>query len=451
MFKFAIIGRPNVGKSTFFNRLAGKKKAIVSNFYGITQDRQFSIANLGGLTFEIIDTAGIDKTEQKTNENDYIFQTKQAIEDTDFIFFVIDLSVGVLPFDYSLSKLLKKSGKEVILIGNKVDCKRKDNSFFEEKKLGFGDIILISSEHNIGFNNLYYKIKDILETKSFDCKKKNIVENREFSKDLIRVSFIGKPNTGKSTLINYILGETRLITNESSGTTRDAIEIKFRYHEQDFILTDTAGIRRKSNITNSIEKFSVKSTFNQIRKSDVCVLLIDSTENINKQDLLIAKKILEFGKGLIFTFNKWDSVKDKLEKKNNILDRLKKSFSQIKQVKVNTISAINGDGVSKLLKEIILTYNRYNNRIQTNKLNKWFEILVEKNPPPLINGKKNSLRYITQVKSKPPVFILFCTYPEKIVKSYIRYIENSLRGDFDFNGLPIKIDLKKGNNPYLKK
>ena len=449
MLKFAIIGRPNVGKSTLFNKLVGKKKAIVGNVYGITQDRQFSMADIAGLQFKIIDTAGIDKTEYKNDVNDYLFQTKQAINECDIIFFVIDLSSGILPFDYSLSKLLKKSGKEVILIGNKIDIKSKNYHLHEEKKLGFKDIVLLSSEHKLGFNNLYYKINDVLESKSFENdveKKKN-----EIYKDIIRVSFIGKPNTGKSTLINYILGEKRLITSQKSGQTIDSIEVKYVHQNKVFILIDTAGIRRKANVTNLIEKYSVSSTFDEIKKSDVCVLLIDANENINKQDLLISKKVLEYGKGLILVLNKWDTIKNKLEKKNVFLARIKKSLSQIREINLNTISAISGDGVSRLLNEISLIHNRFDNRIETNILNKFFKNIVDKNPPSLVNGKKNALKYITQFKSKPPIFILFCTFPKKISKSYIRYIENSLRENYDFRGMPIKILLRKSTNPYSNK
>ena len=445
MLTFAIIGRPNVGKSTFFNKLVGKKKAIVSNFYGITQDRQNSIGNIAGLQFKIIDTAGIDKTDEKNNANDYFFQTKEAIKECDFIFFVIDLSSGILPFDYSLAKLIKKSGKEVILIGNKVDIKSKNYLPFEEEKLGFKNIVFLSSEHKIGFNNLFYKINDLIKKK---YGNKNLNENEN---DIIKVSFIGKPNTGKSTLINYILGEKRLITSQKSGQTRDSIEVKFIHKSKEYILIDTAGIRRKSNITNLIEKYSVSNTFNEIKKSDICVLLIDANDNINKQDLLISNKVLEFGKGLIIVLNKWDSVKNKIEIRKKFLARLKKSLTQIKEINLNTISGLNGDGVPKLLDEISKIHNRFGNRVETNVLNKFFKYIVEKTPPPLVNGKKNALKYITQVKSKPPTFILFCAYPNKISKSYIRFIQNSLRESYNFQGMQIKILLRKSDNPYSNK
>ncbi len=447
MFTFAIIGRPNVGKSTLFNKLVGKKKAIVSNFYGITQDRQFAIANIAGLQFKIIDTAGIDKTEEKSNENDYLFQTKEAIKECDFIFFVVDMASGILPIDFSLSKLLKKSGKEVILIGNKIDIKSKNHYLIEEKKLGFSNIVLLSSEHKIGFNNLYYKINDVIKLK-LDEKKNN--EN-EISNDLIRVSFIGKPNTGKSTLINHILGENRLIASQKSGQTRDSIEVEFLHQKKEYVLIDTAGIRKKSNITNLIEKYSVSNTFNEIKRSDICILLIDANYNINKQDLLISNKVLEFGKALIIVINKWDTIKDKIKKRKKILARLKKSLSQIKQINLITISALRGDGVTKLLDEISKVHNRFGNRVETNILNKFFKLIIEKNPPPLVNGKKNALKYITQVKSKSPTFILFCAFPDKIPRSYIRFIENSLRESYSFQGMPIKIFLRKSVNPYSKK
>ncbi len=449
MYKIAIVGRPNVGKSTFFNRLVGKRKAIVSNVSGLTQDRQYSKGKLADLEFELIDTAGVNDIEKNTNNNDSVQQTKKAIKDSDLVIFMTDASSGIMPTDYSISKVLRKYDKKILHIANKSDKDNKNFSLEEVFKIGFGEALLISAEHNLGFNNLYYELNNFFDkhkiTSNFDIKSP--IPFLDKNKRL-KVSFIGKPNTGKSTLINKILGQNRLVTGNTPGLTKDSIETVLNKNNIDFLLTDTAGIRKKSNIIDSIEKISVNKSFGEIRKSDVCILIIDSTEKIQKQDFLIANQVLENGKGLIIGLNKWDLISNKLEVKNSIVNQIQLSLSQIKDVKVLTISGISGLGLSKLIDEILNIYELTHKRIPTSSLNKWLSLKVNHYSAPLVSGRTNSLKYISQINNKPPVFIIFCSYPKKIPKSYIRFLENSLRKDFNFSGLPIKILFKKSNNPF---
>ena len=452
MYKIAIVGRPNVGKSTFFNRLVGRKKAIVSNVSGLTQDRQYSKGKLADLEFELIDTAGINDLTKNLSNNDYIQQTYKAIKDSDLVIFMTDASSGIMPTDYTISNVLRKYKKDIIHIANKSDKNNKNFSIEEFLKIGFGDVLLISSEHNLGFNNLYYALNNFFEKKSISLNNEINSSNPSHSQNKrLKVSFIGKPNTGKSTLINNILGQNRLVTGKIPGLTKDSIEIMLKKNNIDFLLTDTAGIRKKSNIIDPIEKISVNKSFGEIRKSDVCVLIIDSTEKIQKQDFLIANQVLEYGKGLIIALNKWDLISDKLNIKNYVINKIQLSLSQVKDVKVLSIAGINGFGLPKLIDEILNIYELTQKRISTSKLNKWLSSKVNNNPAPLVLGKSNSLKYISQINNKPPMFIIFCSYPKKIPKSYSRFVENSLRKDFNFSGLPIKIIFKKTDNPFKDK
>ena len=449
MFKIAIVGRPNVGKSTFFNRIVGEKKAIVSNISGLTQDRQYSRAKLLDLEFELIDTAGVEGLFEDRNLNNYIFQTKEAIKDADLIIFMTDVSTGILPLDYTISKSIRKFNKKIIHIANKADIRKQKLNLDEVKKIGFGDALLVSSEHNIGFNDLYYSLNSIILKKQHSIKNEiNSISSNKKENKKIKVCFIGKPNTGKSTLINKIIGKDRLITGEKPGLTRDSIETPFFKDEVEYVLTDTAGMRKKSKIIHIIEKKSVNQSLSSIRDSDICLLLIDANHNIQKQDLLIANRVLDSGRGLIIVLSKWDLIEDKKNIKHFIDDKIKHSLSQTKDVKVVKISAITGFGINNLINEISNIYDLLGKRISTSTLNKWFFSTISQNPAPLVSGKVNSLKYISQVGIKPPSFIIFCSYPKKIPKSYSKYIYNCLKKDFSFSGLPIKVIFKKSNNPY---
>ena len=442
MFNIAIFGRPNVGKSTLFNALVGKKKAIVSNVSGVTVDRNYGIVKLNDISFNLIDTAGIlDKTLHK---NEFTVQTLKAIEEADLVFFVTDYSSGILPYDFELSSILRKTKKNVIHLVNKFDTK---NNVFSDKdaiKIGFKEIIYISSEHKQGFNDIYNSLIKIEKFRNSE----NITPSNFNNSSQIKISFIGKPNAGKSSLINTILGHKRLVTGSKPGITRDSIQIPFSYKNKNFSLIDTAGMRRKAKIDDFVEKQSVSKSMLAIRMSDIVILVLDSTDKLNKQDLILAKRAIDYGKSVIISLNKWDLIEDKINLKKYFSEKIKISLSQLNDVKILPTSCFKVHGIDKLLEDIISVYDNSHNRISTSDLNKWFKFLSEKHPAPMVKGKKNSLKYISQVEVLPPRFIIFCSYPKDIPSSYVKYIKNNLKKAFNFKGVNIVINLKKTLNPF---
>ena len=443
MFNIAIFGRPNVGKSTLFNALVGKKKAIVSNVSGVTVDRNYEIVKLNDINFNLIDTAGV--LDEAKNRDDFTIQTLKAVEDADLVFFVTDYSSGILPYDFELSSILRKTKKNVIHLINKFDVKNHNFSVEEVFKIGFKEIIYISSEHKKGFNDIY---NSLIKNKNFKNKENKIVSkcNRGYE---IKISFIGKPNSGKSSLINTILGNKRLVTGPKAGLTRDIIQIPFSFMHNNFLLIDTAGIRKKSKVNDYLEKQSVTKSMLAIRMSDIVILVLDSKEKLNKQDLILAKRALDYGKSIVIVLNKWDLIEDKVNLKKYFSERIKISLSQLNDVKILPTSCINIYGIEKLLENIINVYKCSQNRISTSDLNKWFKFLSEKHPAPMVKGKKNSLKYISQVEVLPPRFVIFCSYPSQIPISYIKYIKNNLKKTFNFTGVNIVINTKKTINPFI--
>ncbi|MFL2821974.1 MAG: ribosome biogenesis GTPase Der [Alphaproteobacteria bacterium] len=442
MFNIAIFGRPNVGKSTLFNALVGKKKAIVSNVSGVTVDRNYGIVKLNDISFNLIDTAGI--LDKALHKNEFTVQTLKAIEDADLVFFVTDYSSGILPYDFELSSILRKTKKNVIHLVNKFDAK---NNFFSDKdaiKIGFKEIIYISSEHKKGFDDIY---NSLIKIENFR-NSENITPLNFSNSSQIRISFIGKPNAGKSSLINTILGHKRLVTGSKPGITRDSIQIPFSYKNKNFSLIDTAGMRRKAKINNFVEKQSVSKSMLAIRMSDIVILVLDSTDKLNKQDLILAKRAIDYGKSIIISLNKWDLIEDKINLKKYFSEKIKISLSQLNDVKILPTSCFKVHGIDKLLEDIISVYDNSHNRISTSDLNKWFKFLSEKHPVPMVKGKKNSLKYISQVEVLPPRFIIFCSYPKDIPSSYVKYIKNNLKKAFNFKGVNIVINLKKTLNPF---
>ena len=442
MFNVAIFGRPNVGKSTLFNALVGKKKAIVSNVSGVTVDRNYGIVKLNDIHFNLIDTAGvIDKT---INKDDFTIQTFKAVEEADLVFFVTDYSSGILPYDFELSSILRKIKVKVIHLINKVDVK---NNFFSDKeaiKIGFKDIIFVSSEHKTGFDDIYISLKKIEDFKNNEDK----IFSKNSNSDQINISFIGKPNSGKSSLINTILGNNRLVTGAKAGLTRDSIQIPFYYRNKNFSLIDTAGMRKKSRVDDYVEKQSVSKSMLAVRMSGVVILVVDSKEKLNKQDLILAKRVIDYGKSIVIALNKWDLVEDKMNLKRYFSEKIKTSLSQLNDIKILPTSCFENYGIESLLDNIITVHNNSQNRISTSDLNKWFKFVIEKNPAPMVKGKKNSLKYISQVEVLPPRFIIFCSYPKEIPLSYIKYIKNNLKKTFNFSGVNIMINLKKTLNPF---
>jgi len=442
MFNIAIFGRPNVGKSTLFNALVGKKKAIVSNVSGVTVDRNYGIVELNDISFNLIDTAGI--LDEALHKNEFTVQTLKAIEEADLVFFVTDYSSGILPYDFELSSILRKTKKNVIHLVNKFDTK---NNFFSDKdaiKIGFKEIIYISSEHKKGFNDIY---NSLIKIENFR-NNENITPSNFSNSSQIRISFIGKPNAGKSSLINTILGHKRLVTGSKPGITKDSIQIPFFYKNKNFSLIDTAGMRRKAKINDFVEKQSVSKSMLAIRMSDIVILVLDSTDKLNKQDLILAKRAIDYGKSIVISLNKWDLIEDKINLKKYFSEKIKISLSQLNDVKILPTSCFKVHGIDKLLEDIISVYDNSHNRISTSDLNKWFKFLSEKHPAPMVKGKKNSLKYISQVEVLPPRFIIFCSYPKDIPSSYVKYIKNNLKKAFNFKGVNIVINLKKTLNPF---
>ena len=449
MLKVVLVGRPNVGKSTLFNRLVRTQKAIVNDQPGVTRDRKYAQGNLADLNFTLIDTAGIDDTLKGSTETNIRKQSELAINDANVIFFVIDGREGVLPVEKTFAKNLKKQNKPVIVLVNKSEGSRGLIGLSEANSLGFENIIPISAEHGEGLPDVYDVLKDNLETENGDLHDWRYLNNQKNSP--IRVSIIGRPNTGKSTLVNNMIGENRLVTGSDAGITRDSIEIEWSYKNRYFCLIDTAGLRRKSKVTKILEKDMVSDTLKSIKFSNICILLVDASQNINKQDLTIARMIIGEGRGIIIGANKWDKVIDQNIVKKNISNDLAISLSQIKNIPIIFMSGLHNKGTESLLDKTIEISKKLEVRVTTGKLNRWLSTIIENNPPPLYKGKKNNIRYITQVNVKPPTFALFMSSPDDLPKSYKRFLLSSIVKTFDLSSIPIRIILRKGQNPYVKK
>jgi len=448
MLKVVLVGRPNVGKSTLFNRLVHSQKAIVNNQPGVTRDRKYGQGKLADLEFTLIDTAGIDDSSKGRTEVKIKEQSQLAIDDANVIFFLIDGREGVLPIEKSLAINLKKKNKPIIVLINKSEGSKGIIGLSESASLGFDVVIPISAEHGEGLPDLYDVLKNCLHNQNINIKQDEVFLNIENAS--IRTSIIGRPNTGKSTLINNIIGENRLVTGSEAGITRDSIEIKWKYKKQTFILIDTAGLRRKSKITKILEKHMVGDTLKSIKFSDICVLLIDASQNIDKQDLTIARMIIGEGRGIVIGANKWDKVTDQNSIKNEIIKQLGISLSQIKKIPIVFLSGLHNKGIENLFDKIICVKQKLSSRITTGKLNRWLSTIIENNPPPLYRGRQNNIRYITQVNVRPPTFALFMSSPDDLPNSYRRFLLGSIVKTFDLQGVPIRILFRKGNNPYVK-
>ncbi len=449
MLKVVLVGRPNVGKSTLFNRLVHSQKAIVNDQPGVTRDRKYGQGKLANLEFTLIDTAGIDYSLKGSTEMKIKEQCQIAIDDANVIFFVIDGREGVLPVEKTFAMNLKKQNKPIVVLINKSEGLKGLIGLSESASLGFDDVIPISAEHGEGLPDLYDVLKSNLNNHNIKIKKNEICSNTE--KSPIRVSVIGRPNTGKSTLVNNIIGENRLVTGSDAGITRDSIEIEWNYKKQTFCLIDTAGLRRKSKIIKVLEKHMVSDTLKSIKFSDICVLLIDASQNIDKQDLIIARMIIGEGRGIIIGANKWDKITDQNTIKNKITNQLGISLSQIKNIPIVFLSGLHNKGIEKLFDTIIYVNNKLSSRTTTGKLNRWLSTIKENNPPPLYKGKQNNIRYITQVNIRPPTFALFMSSPDDLPNSYKRFLLASIMKTFDLLGVPIRLMFRKGNNPYIKK
>ncbi len=442
MKRIAIIGSPNVGKSTFFNRLVGKKSAIVHNKPGVTRDRREGKASLGFLSFIIVDTPGLEETGFKNNKSSTLEslmmkQTTKAVEESDLVLFMVDAKQGITNIDKFFSRWLRTFNKKILLIANKAEGKLDKGKLQSFLELGFEEPIAISAEHGEGMNYLF----DALSADDFASE-----EAPETKEDVPRIAIVGRPNVGKSTLFNQILGEERVVTSDIPGTTRDAIEVPGRFKEKDFILIDTAGLRKRSNITESLEKMAVDDTKKAVQFSHIVVIVLDAETALEKQDLSIADYVIEEGRGVVIALNKWDKIESPERYLKDFHERLKSSLSQINKIPVITISALSGKNVPSLIKEIFTVYERWNNKFPTSALNRWLEQVILEHSPPMVKGRPTKLRYMTQTKIRPPSFIIFGNHTP--TPSYVRYLTSKLRDRFDFAGVPIRINVRKNKNPY---
>jgi GTP-binding protein len=467
-YTIAIVGRPNVGKSTLFNRLAGGKQAIVDDRPGVTRDRKEGHGRLAGLSFNLVDTAGLEEAETDSIEDRMRRQTEHAISLADLSLMVFDAREGITSADIFFANEIRKSGSEVILVGNKCEGKAGQSGIAEAWELGFGTPIPVSAAHGEGLSDLHDAIVEVAERYN---RLADLTEGEEdesiFAGDEpgpdgeeiwidkgagrpMRIAVIGRPNMGKSTLINELIGEDRLLTGPEAGITRDAIEIPLNMDERKLILVDTAGMRRRARIAEDLEQQIVDDAMDAIRFAHVCILCIDSRQGVNKQDLTIARLVADEGRGLVVAANMWDDVEGKTDVKKELRHRLNQSLGQVRGVPLITISGLKGSGVSKLMDAAFDIYRRWNIRLSTSRVNRWLEVMLESHPPPLVQGRRLRIRYATQIKTRPPTFALFVSRPSDLPDHYLRYLASGLREDFDLEGLPIRITLRKGKNPYVK-
>jgi GTP-binding protein len=453
-FTFAIIGRPNVGKSTLFNRLVGQKLALVDDQPGVTRDRREGDGRLGDLEFTIIDTAGLDEGPRGSLTARMQEQTEAAIELADALLFVIDARMGLTPTDRSFADLARRASKPVVLLANKSEGKHGEVGAMESYALGLGDPVQISAEHGEGLSDLYDAFRVLMpepDHESDDDLDDDVIDPEEDATRPIRVAIVGRPNAGKSTLINHVLGEERLLTSDQAGTTRDSISVELDWKGRPFRVFDTAGLRRRSRIEEKLEKLSVADSLRAIRFAEVVVLMMDAQNRFEEQDLRIADLIEREGRALVIAVNKCDL----LGRQANLVSSLRQDadhlLPQVRGVPVVPVSGLMGEGIDKLMQTIQDAYAIWNRRTSTSTLNRWFEEAVAANPPPAVSGRRLKLNYVTQAKARPPSFVVFCSRADAVPESYLRYLTNSMRTAFGLPGTPIRITLREKSNPFAHK
>ena len=446
----AIIGRPNVGKSTLFNRLVGRRLALVDDEPGVTRDRREGDASLFDLDFTVIDTAGLEESFDQSLEARMRAQTEQAIEAADLVLFLIDARSGVTPLDQHFAQWLHRSRVPVLLVANKCEGGKGEAGQLEAFGLGLGDPIPFSAEHGLGLNELYDAVAPILGQDKKVRADPGGGEGDERSGPL-QLAIIGRPNVGKSTLINRLLGEDRLLTGPEAGITRDSIAVEWSYKGRPIRLFDTAGIRRRPKVAAKLEKLSVADALRAVRFAEVVALVLDVQAPMEKQDLTLARMVIDEGRALVVVINKWDLCEDREATLKKFRDRLERSLTQVKGLPFVTLSAIEGRNLDRLLDAVLGAYEVWNRRLPTAQLNRWLEAVIEQHPPPLSKGRRVRLKYLTQAKSRPPTFALFGNQTEALPAAYLRYLENSLRETFDLPGTPIRLNPRKAKNPYDRK
>jgi GTP-binding protein len=444
-----IAGRPNVGKSTLFNRLVGRREAIVNDQPGVTRDRREGDANLAGLHFRAIDTAGLEDAFDDSLPARMRRQTETAIGDADLVLLVIDARAGVTPLDEHFASWLRTLSVPVVLVANKCEGRAAEPGTYEAYSLGLGDPVPVSAEHGVGMNLLY---ESIVAALGGDLPAGDEEGGEEAADGPLRLSIVGRPNVGKSTLINALIGDERLLTGPEPGVTRDAITVEWDYEGRRIALVDTAGLRRKARISEKLEKLSVGDSLRAVQYAEVVALVLDGTQMLERQDLTIARHVIEEGRALVLVINKWDIVADKAAAMAALRDRLQTSLPQVAGVSVVTVSALTGKNLDAIMPAVLDSFEVWNRRVPTAALNSWLAEVLERHPPPLAANKRHiRLRFATQPKARPPTFAIFGNRPQDLPDSYRRYLENSLRERFDLAGTPIRVNLRKGKNPYQEK
>ena len=449
-FTVAIIGRPNVGKSTLFNRLVGQKLALVDDEPGVTRDRREGAARLGDLDFTVIDTAGLDEGGRGSLTARMQEQTEAAIRLADALMFVVDARAGLTPTDRAFADFARRADKPVLLVANKSEGKHGDAGAMEAYALGLGDPIQISAEHGEGMGELYDALRALMPEPPEDAEASEADEDEDSSRP-IRVAIVGRPNAGKSTLINHLVGEERLLTSPEAGTTRDSIAVDIDWKGHFFRLFDTAGLRRRSRIEEKLEKLSVADALRAVRFAEVVVLLMDAQNRFEEQDLRIADLIEREGRALVIAVNKWDLVPGKPGQISALRADADHWLPQVAGVPIVAVSGLMGEGIDRLMQAILDAYAVWNKRVPTSALNRWFEQAIAANPPPAVSGRRLKLNYITQTKARPPSFVLFCSRADAVPQSYLRYLTNSLREAFALPGTPVRITLREKQNPFAHK
>lgn len=442
-FTLAIIGRPNVGKSTLFNRLVGKRLALVDDRPGVTRDLREGEGRLGPIRFTVIDTAGLEEATDDSLQGRMRKLTERAVDAADVCLFIIDARAGVTAADQGFAELLRKKNATVLLAANKTEGKAADEGYYDAFSLGLGEPISMSAEHNIGMDELRERLAPFDKR---DDSEDAEIEPRE--EGPIQIAIVGRPNAGKSTLVNEIIGQDRMLTGPEAGITRDAIGVSFDWGGQPVKIFDTAGMRKKAKVNEKLEKMSVQDGLRAFKFAEVVVVLIDAQNALETQDLRIADLAEREGRAIVVGVNKWDLVEDKPATLKTLKESLTRLLPQMRGVPLVTMSALDGRGVSRLRDAILEAHGVWNIRISTSKLNRWLGDMVSRHPPPAPGGRRIRLRYMTQAKARPPTFILFTSKPEDLPEAYSRYLVNGLREEFGLNGTPIRLLLRKGDNPY---
>jgi GTP-binding protein len=464
-FTVAIVGRPNVGKSTLFNRLVGKKLALVDDLPGVTRDRRPGDARLLDLKFRIIDTAGLEEAGEETLQGRMRAQTEAAIDEADLSLFVVDAKFGLTPLDSTLAEMLRRRGKPVVLVANKSEARGSDAGFYDAYTLGLGEPCPISAEHGQGMLDLRDAIvaaigeekafedeEDVAET-DVDIPLAAAADDDEAEPAYdetrsLRIAVVGRPNAGKSTLINRFLGEDRLLTGPEAGITRDSISVEWTWRERLIKMFDTAGMRRRARVTEKLEKLSVADALRAVRFAETVIIVFDATVPFERQDLHIVDFAVKEGRAVVLAFNKWDLIEDRQAVLAELREKTDRLLPQVRGIRAVPVSGQTGEGLDRLMQAVVDTDKVWNRRVSTSKLNRWLAFQQSHHPPPAVSGRRIKLKYMTQIKSRPPGFMISCSRPDSLPESYTRYLINGLRNDFDLPGIPLRISFRGTVNPF---